>query len=115
MPAVQQTKTEIYILNNSLQTVAVVKSLYPLNRKGMVLRYSRELSDYGECRFRISTKDPLLTEDILVPHQYHIRLKRGGVTIWSGVIVDNTERNRLYIEVVGVEYDYYFDQMLLKI
>ena len=114
MPAVQQVKTEIYILNNSLQTVAVVKSLYPLNRKGMVLRYSRELSDYGECKFRISTKDPLLTSDILVPHQYHIRVKRGGKTIWSGVIADNTERNRLYIEVVAVEYDYYFDKMLIR-
>lgn len=94
--------------------VAVVKNLYPINRKGDILRYSKELSDYGECKFRISTKDPLLSDDILTPHVYHIRVKRGTTTVWSGAIVDNTERNKNYIEVVAVEYDYYLDKMLIR-
>lgn len=117
MPAVQQIKTEVHIgtvSGGTFSLVAVAKNLYPINRKGIVLRYSRELSDYGECKFRISTNDPLLTEDILVPHQYHIRIMRGGNVIWRGVIADNTERNRLYIEVVAVEYEYYLDKILIR-
>jgi len=93
---------------------AIVKNPYPINRKGDILRYSKELSDYGECKFRVSTKDPLLSSDILQPHVYHVRIKRGTETVWSGAIVDNTERNKNYIEVVAVEYDYYLDKMLIR-
>jgi len=94
--------------------VAIVKAPYPINRKGYILRYSRELSDYGECKFRVSTKDPLLSSDILQPHVYHVRIKRGVETVWSGAIVDNTERNKNYIEVVAVEYEYYLDKILIR-
>lgn len=111
------TRTTIQIgtiSGGTFTLVAVVKNPYPINRKGDILRYSKELSDYGECKFRVSTKDPLLASDILVPHQYHIRIKRGTSTVWAGAIVDNTERNKNYIEVVGVEYDYYLDKMLIR-
>lgn len=109
-------RTTVEILNTSLEKVAIVKNLYPLNQKGVVLRYSRELSDYGQCRFRISTKDPVLTQfgDILKPHAYHIRIKRANVVVWQGAIVDNPERNRNYIEVNAYEYLYYLDKILIR-
>lgn len=113
----RHTRTEIHIGTVSGSTftlVAVVKNPYPINRKGDILRYSRELSDYGECKFRVSTRDPLLSADILKPHVYHVRIKRGTETVWSGAIVDNTERNKRYIEVVAVEYDYYLDKILIR-
>lgn len=111
------TRTEIHLgtVSGSTFTLkAIVKNPYPINRKGDILRYSRELSDYGECKFRVSTKDPMLSSDILQPHVYHVRIKRGTETVWSGAIVDNTERNKNYIEVVAVEYDYYLDKVLIR-
>lgn len=109
-------QTTVEILNLSLSKVAEIKNLYPLNRNGDILRYSKELSDYGLCTFRVSTKDNLLSTfgDILVPHQYHVRVKRGGTTVWSGAIVENTERNKNYIEVVAAEYDFYLDKVLVR-
>ena len=106
----------VEILNLSLGKVAEVKNLYPIDKRGNVLRYSTELSDYGRCTFRVSTKDPFLSTlgDILVPHQYHIRIKRGGTVVWAGLIVNNTSRNRNYIEVEGVEYEFYLDRVLIR-
>lgn len=110
------TRTVVEILNNDLDKVAEIRNLYPINREGMVLRYSRELSDYGECRFRIATKDPIFEQfgDIVEPHAYHVRVKRGGETVWQGAIVDNTERNRNFLEVVAVEYLFYLDKILIR-
>lgn len=110
------TRTVIEILNSSLSKVAEIKNPYPINNQGMVLRYSKELSDYGQCTFRVSTKDPILTEfgDVLTPHAYHVRIKRGNETMWQGAIVDNTERNRNFIEVRAVEYLFYLDKILIR-
>lgn len=110
------TRTTVEILNTSLEKIAEIKALYPINNQGMVLRYSRELSDYGQCTFRVSTKDPVLTQfgDILKPHTYHIRIRRGQEIVWQGAIVDNTDRNRNYIEVRAVEYLFYFDKILIR-
>ena len=116
MPKQRYPKTVVEILNKSLGLVAEVRNLYPINKGGMVLRYSDELSDYGTCMFRIATKDPLLTTfgDILVPHKYHVRIKRGGTTVWQGAIIDNIERNKNYIEVKAAQYEYYLDKMLIR-
>lgn len=115
MPA-NYPRTTVQILNSSLQLVAEVKNLYPINKNGDVLRYSKELSDYGLCTFRVQTKDPFLTElgDILVPHQYHVRIKRGTTTVWSGAILDNPVRNKNYVEIRAGEYDFYFDKVLIR-
>lgn len=109
-------RTVIEILNRNLSKIGEIRSPYPLNKQGMVLRYSRELSDYGKCLFRVETKDTILTQygDVLQPHAYHVRIKRGGVTVWQGAIVDNTERNKNYIEVRAIEYLYYFDKILIR-
>ena len=111
-----KTRTVVEILNSSLAKIAEIKNLYPINNQGMILRYSKELSDYGQCIFRVSTKDPVLTQfgDILKPHAYHVRIKRGSETMWQGAIVDNTERNRNYIEVRAVEYLFYLDKVLIR-
>lgn len=111
-----KTRTVVEILNSSLAKIAEIKNLYPINNQGMILRYSKELSDYGQCIFRVSTKDPVLTQfgDILKPHAYHVRIKRGNETMWQGAIVDNTERNRNYIEVRAVEYLFYLDKVLIR-
>lgn len=108
--------TVVEILDSSLNRLAVVKNLYPINKDGMVLRYSKELSDYGTCLFRISKNDPLFTNygDIVVPHQYHIRVKRGATTVWQGAIIDNPSRNKYYVEVKAAEYLYYLDKVLIK-
>lgn len=116
MAVIVNTRTVIEILNNSLNKVAEVKAPYPINQRGMILRYSKELSDYGLCMFRVSTKDPMLTQfgDILQPHAYHVRIRRGGTVVWSGAIIDNTERNKNYIEVRAAEYDFYLDKILIR-
>lgn len=111
-----QNRNVVEILNGDLDKLTEVRTLYPLSQDGTVLRYSDELSDYGICRFRISTKDPMLTEfgDVLVPHQYHVRIKRGGSTVWQGAIIDNTERTSRYIEVQAAQYEYYLDKILIR-
>ena len=108
--------TTIEVLNTSLEKVAELKNLYPINEMGMILRYSDELSDHGYCTFRIATKDPMLTQygDILVPHKNHIRIKRFKKTVWQGAIVDNTERNKNYIEVRAAQYEYYLDKKIIR-
>lgn len=110
------TRTVVEILNTSLQKVAEIKSLYPITKSGMVLRYSRELSDYGQCMFRVSTKDTVLEQfgDILQPHRYHVRIKRGPVIVWQGAIIDNPTRNKNYVEVKAVEYLFYLSKILIR-
>lgn len=109
-------RTVVEILNRNLAKIAEVKALYPINEQGMVLRYSKELSDYGACTFRIASADPIFDQfgDILVPHKYHVRLKRAGVVVWQGAIVDNPRRNKTFIEVKAHEYEYYLDKILVS-
>lgn len=109
-------KTVVEILNLDLELVCQVKSLYPINRDGYVLRYSKELSDYGKCLFRIATSDPLWNQvgDVTIPHQYHVRVRRDETIVWAGGIVDNTERTRNYVEVVAYEYEFYLDKVLIR-
>lgn len=106
-------KTVVQIVDKSLDKVSEVKNLYPINNKGDVLRYSRELSDWGKCTFRISTKDPLFEDlgDIIKPHVYGIRIVRGGTTVWSGAIVDNPSRTKNYIEIEALEYEFYLSRV----
>jgi hypothetical protein len=110
------TRTTVEILNKSLEKIAEIKALYPINKSGMVLRYSKELSDYGHCEFRIAKEDPVFTTfgDIIEPHKYHVRIKRGNKTVWQGAIVDNPQRNHRFWAVKAAEYDFYLDKILVK-
>jgi len=108
--------TTVSILNKSLQTVAKVKNFYPLNNEGTIIRYSDELSDYGFCRFRVATKDPLLSEygDILNPMEYSVWVYEGEKVVWKGIIMDNPERNKNYIEVKAAQYEFLLDRVLIN-
>jgi hypothetical protein len=110
------SRTTVEILDSSLNVICEVRSLVPLNKNGMVLRYSKEMDNFGFCYFRISTHDPLFTTygDIVTPHQYHVRIKRDQKTIWSGAIVDNTQRNKSFVEIKGAEYEFYLNHVLIK-
>lgn len=109
-------KTVVEILDSSLNKVAEIRNLYPLNSQGMILRYSKELSDFGSCTFRVNSNDTFFNSygDIIKPHVYHVRLKRGGTTIWQGAIVDNPQRTKNFIEVMALEYEYYLDKILVN-
>lgn len=111
-----RTRTRVEILNKDLEKVAEIRALYPINREGTILRYSRELSDYGRCKFRVATDDPMFdgASDILVPHANHVRIRRGEEIVWQGAIIDNTERNKNFVEVEAAEYLFYFDKILLR-
>lgn len=108
--------TTVEILDLSLNVITQVKALMVYDRNGSILQYSRELSDYGRCRFRVSTGDRLFTDfgDILVPHKNHVRIRKGTKVVWQGAIVDNTKRTKDYIDVVGFEYEFYLDRNLIK-
>lgn len=110
------TKTTVEILDRNLDKVAEARALYPINEQGMVLRYSKELSDYGTCLFRLRSQDPIFTQfgDIVEPHKYHIRIKRGNAYVWQGAIIDNPHRTHQYVEVKAAEYEYYFSRALIK-
>lgn len=110
------TRTTVEILDSSLNKIAEVRTLVPLNNRGTVLQYSKELSDYGFCVFRMSTHDPIFNTlgDIIVPHRYHIRIKRGNYTVWAGAIVDNPQRTKDFVEIRGAQYEFYLDKVLIK-
>lgn len=110
------TRTVVEILDSSRNKIAEVRSLVPLDSRGIILRYSKELSDYGFCTFRISTQDSLFTSlgDFVVPHKFHVRIKRGGSVVWIGAIVDNPQRNRNFVEVKAAEYEFYLDHVMIK-
>jgi hypothetical protein len=109
-------ETVVEILDRSLDKIAEAKALYPINEQGTVLRYSKELSDFGTCVFRLRPQDPIFEQygDIIEPHKYHIRIKRGGVYVWQGAIVDNPRRTHNFIEVKAAEYEFYFGKKLIK-
>lgn len=106
----------VQILNKDLELVAVVKALMPINDAKTVLRYSKRLSGYGECIFRISTKDPIFERlgDIIEPHKYHVRVMRGNTTVWQGAIIDNPHRTKNYQEVRAMQYLFYLDKVLVE-
>lgn len=111
--ATNTTSVEILDINQNL--VCVIKSLMPFDNNGTILQYSRELSNYGTCRFRISAYDTVLTTfgDIINPHKYHVRIKRGDYVVWKGAIIDNPKRTKQYIDILAAEYLYYLDRKLI--
>jgi hypothetical protein len=108
-------RTTIDILDKNLDKVATVKTFIPLDSSGDIIKYSKELSDFGTCTFRISSYDTLFKTygDIISPHQYHIRVRRNNLIVWQGAIVENPRRNKDYVEVVAAEYLFYLSRKLI--
>lgn len=108
--------TRIEILDSDLNMLTWVRSPVELDSGGVILRYSKELSDFGTCTFRISSYDTMFATlgDILVPHANHVRIRREGAIVWQGAIMENTRRTKDYIEVVAVEYIWYLGKLLIN-
>lgn len=109
--------TVVEILDSNLNRLTRVKAFVPLNKSGSILQYSKELSDFGQCRFRISSYDTMFGStgkgDILQPHRNHIRVVRNGTTVWQGAIIENAKRTKDFIEVIAAEYLWYLDKKLI--
>lgn len=106
----------VEILTKDLDVITQVRSLVPFNLNGDILQFSRELSDYGRARFRISADDPMLDTygDILAPHKNHLRIRNGDIILWQGIIIENPKRNKSFIDVIAVEYLFYLDKIMVK-
>ena len=107
---------QIEILTNAGALVAPVTILAPINTSNDTIFFTYRLSNWGECKFRIATKDPLfdIAGDVLEPYKYHVRVLRFGVEVWRGVIVDNPQRNNKYVEVIALSYLFLLSKVLVR-
>jgi hypothetical protein len=110
------TQTQVQVLDSSLNVIAPLPALYPLDKTGNILRYSDELDEFGQCTFRVSTKDTVHATygDILVPHKNWIRIIRGGTTVWQGAIIDNLRRGAEFIEIQAATPLWYLNKILVN-
>lgn len=108
---------KVQILDKNLQPITHLVEFPPLDGKTRtVLRFSSKLSDYGECRFRVATKDPIWTTfgTIFMPFQNHVRIYENDAVVWQGVIINNPHRTTSFVEVQAYEYEYLFKILLLN-
>lgn len=107
---------KIEILDKSLNKIAEIKNPMEMDKGGTILTFTKELSDFGQCKFRVSAFDNILTQygDILLPHSFHVRLRRNGAIVWQGAIINNQRRNSQFIDVVAAEYEYYLGKILIQ-
>lgn len=107
---------QIEILDKDLNKLGEVLTPLPYDKSGNILRFSKELSDYGTCTFRISMFDDIFTQlgDVILPHKNHVRIRRNGTVVWQGAIINNQRRTKDYIEIVAAEYEFYLDKLLIK-
>lgn len=107
---------QIEILDKNRNFIAPIQVLAPINSAGDTIYFTQRLSNWGQLKFRVGTKDPIFDAvgDCLEPHKYHVRLKRSGSVIWQGVIVKNPSRNRRYVEVVAYSYLFLLNKILIR-
>jgi hypothetical protein len=107
----------IEILDNTLRPLTRITVFPVLNSAtGTYLEFSKVLSSYGTCRFRVSTLDPVWKQygNIFQPYQNHIRVKRDGVLAWQGIVINNPHRVHQYIEIEAMEYEFLFTKHLIN-
>lgn len=109
-------KYRVELLDSALVPITRVQNLVPLDTSGNFLEYQSKLSQYGFCKFRIGTKDPMWNQfgDIAQPYANHVRVYRSNVLVWSGVIVQCTKRNKNFIEIRAFDYLYLLSKVLLR-
>lgn len=102
--------------NGSPQLVAKVLNPYPLNASGDILQFTKELSDFGQAKFRVSAYDDIFDQygDIFVPHEYHINIRRNGTIVWQGAIVDDPKRTKDYWQIQCAEYEFYLLKVMVQ-
>lgn len=108
--------TQVQILDNSLNLITTLPSLYPLDSAGNILRYSSELDDYGTCSFRVSAKDTVHSTygDIFAPHANWVRIVRSGTIVWQGAIIDNLRRGSDFLEIQAATPLWYLNKILVN-
>lgn len=106
----------IEILNNSRALVSPITNLVPINSSKDTIYMTWRLSSWGQCKFRVGTKDPIFdaVSDILEPYKYIVRVRKNGSVIWEGPIIKNTERNRRYVEVVAYSYLFLLSKNVIR-
>lgn len=109
-------KYKVQVLNSTLEPLTEIKAFYPLDSSGNFLEYVDKLSAWGKCSFRVATHDAALVQygNIFEPFKYHIRVYRGDVLVWCGIIVTNPRRTKRYIEVEARTYLYLLTKVLVK-
>lgn len=109
-------QTQVQILDSNLNLLTILPALYPIDGRGNILKYSRELDDFGSCTFRVAAQDTIHANygDILVPHKNWVRIVRGSYTVWQGAIIDNSIRTKDYVEVHAVTPIWYFSKILIN-
>lgn len=104
----------VEILDSSRNPIAQIKNLVPINQRGTVLRFRKVLSNWGSCLFRVQSRDPVLSSNILEPWKYGVRIKRNNAVIFQGIIINNPRRNSEFIEVEARTYLYRLDKLFVK-
>lgn len=106
----------VEILNSSKAPLTQLNAFYPLDSTKAYLRYTTKLSDYGKARFRIKTQDRVWATygDIFKPYVNHVRIYRDGVQVWQGIIVNNPQRTKDFVEVEAYEYLYLLNKVLIR-
>jgi hypothetical protein len=107
---------KVELLDNTLTPIALVQNFIPLDNQQNYLEYITKLSNYGQCRFRIATKDPLFKTygDITQPYANFVRVTRNGAIVWQGPVIDNSHRTTNYIQVDALENEYLIKRALLR-
>lgn len=107
---------QVYILNAARERIARIQNLVVLDEQGNVLKYAKQLSNFGFCRFRIGRNDPIWTQygNIAVPWQFGVQVVRGQTVVWQGLIVNNPHRKRNYIDVEAKGYLIRTDRIQIK-
>lgn len=107
--------TQLQILDSSLTPITYIQDPMPLSGSSL-FTYSVELSDFGQCKFRVSSYDTMFATygDILQPHQNHIRIIRDDTIVWSGAVIENSKRTAEFVEVVGATYEWYLNKVLVN-
>lgn len=107
---------KVLILDNQMNVITRVTNFLPLDNIGNWLEYSRKLSGYGLCRFRVGTKDPLFgtTGDIFQPFANNVQVWRNNTIVWQGTIVNVPHRTKNFVEIEAYEFEYMLDKVLIK-
>jgi hypothetical protein len=109
-------KYTLNILDNQRNVITRVTNFMPLSTTDDVwLDMTRTLSSWGTCKFRVGTKDPLFRAlgDILQPYQNHVQVLRDGNEFWQGVIVQNAQRTRYFVEVEARTYSWLLNKLMI--
>lgn len=101
---------KLFITDVNGNKIAYVRNLVPLDGTE-VLRFDDYISSYGSLRFRVQTKDPILTSNILEPHRYCVQLYRNNSLVFAGPIVNNPKRNHQFIEVEAKTWAWYLTKV----